>query len=79
MPPKEARVSIKVHTLRKLKAALDAGDLNTVQALVNDCLDLEHMERVRTAKRQLYEARECGNISYELYRELYDQLEESLP
>lgn len=73
------KVRIKVHTLRKLKAALNAGDLNTVQALVNDCLDLEHLERVRKAKRELYEARESGEISPSLYDYLYKQLEDSLP
>ena len=73
------KVRIKVHTLRKLKAALNAGDLSAAFELVEDCLDLEHPERVRKAKRELYEARESGEISPSLYDYLYKQLEDSLP
>lgn len=73
------KVRIKVATLRKLKSALLAGDTGIALELVEDCLDLENMERVRIAKRELYEARESGAISPALYEHFYAELEALLP
>lgn len=77
--PRERRVNIKVGTLWKLSKALDRGDLSTIRRILDDCLDFAHQERVRQAKRELYEARESGEISPSLYDYLYKQLEDSLP
>lgn len=79
MRRRERKVNIKERTLIKLKWALDEGDLSTAREIVDDCLDLVHRERVRKAKRELYEARESGEISPSLYDYLYKQLEDSLP
>ena len=73
------KVRIKVATLRKLKKALLEGDASTAVEIVEDCLDLENMERVRIAKRELYEARESGAISPALYDQFYAELEALLP
>lgn len=73
------KVQVKEATLVKLKYALDTGDLSTAREIVDDCLDMRHQERVRQAKRELYEAREKGVIDRALYDYLYDQLEDSIP
>lgn len=77
--PRERRVNIKVGTLWKLSKALDRGDLSTIRRILDDCLDFAHQERVRQAKRELYEARQAGRITQGLYEVLYQQLEDSIP
>lgn len=71
------RVTIKKNTLRKLREAVDRGDRVTALEIIDQCLHPFRQSDLQRCKNLVYAAFRDGRLTYEQYRERWEQADDA--